>query len=49
MTKVHEVLEFLNTLKHSSVDGMVKISKDTMSDIIFSLQNAREKIEFLHL
>ena len=49
MARLDGILEFLNTLKNSSVDGMIKISEDTMSDIIFFLQNAHEKIGFLQL
>ena len=44
-----DVLELLNTLIHSSIDGMVKVSKDSLSNIQTCLQNAREKIDFLQL
>ena len=49
MDRMDDVLELLNTLIHSSIDGMVKVSKDYLSNIQTCLQNAREKIEFLQL
>ena len=49
MDRMDDVLELLNTLIHSSIDGMVKVSKDSLSNIQTCLQNAREKIDFLQL
>ena len=49
MTNVGDVLELLNILVLSTVDGMVKIKKASLSDIKSCLQNAHEKIEFLQL
>jgi len=49
MDRINDTLELLNILIHSTVDGMVKIRIDTLSDIKICLQNAHEKIDFLQL
>jgi len=49
MDKIINVLELLNTLMHSTIGGMVKICKDTLSHIVTYLQIAQENIEFLQL
>jgi len=49
MDRIDVTLELLNILIHSTVNGMVKIRSDTLSDIKICLQNAQDKIEFLQL
>ena len=49
MDRIGIVLELLNTLIYSIVNGMVNISKETLFDIRIRLQNEHEKIEFLQL
>lgn len=47
MAKLDDMLEFLNTLIQSTIDGMVNINRDNLYDIKNGLQNAWEKIYFL--
>jgi len=49
MTKFDDILELLNTLTLSTIDGKVKINKDTLCDIQSCLHNAQENIEFSQL
>ena len=49
MDRIDVTLELLNILIHSTINGMVKIRSDTLSDIKICLQNAQDKIEFLQL
>ena len=47
MAKLDDILEFLNTLIQSTIDGMVNINKD-LYDIKNCLQNEQENFDFLH-
>ena len=47
MTRITELLEFLNTSIHSTVRDIVEIGKGTLLYIRTCLQYAQEKIEFL--
>ena len=49
MAKINEALVLLNSLIHSNVDDMIKMSKDALCNIQICLQDAQEKIEFLQL
>jgi len=49
MDWIDDALKLLNTLIYSTIDGMVKVSKETLFDIKICLQNAQENIDFLQL
>ena len=49
MDKINEALELLNSLIHSNVDDVIKMSKNALCNIQICLLDAQEKIEFLQL
>ena len=49
MVKIHGLLELLSTLIISMGGDTIKITRDTLSNIKFCLQDAHENIEFLRL
>ena len=49
MTRIDDALQLLNSLIFFTIDGMVKVSKETLFNIQTCLQNAQENIEFLQL
>ena len=49
MPRIDDALQLLNSLIFSTIDGMVKVSNETLFNIQTFLQNAQENIEFLQL
>ena len=49
MEQIDDALQLLNSLIFSIVDGMVKVSKETLFNIQTCLQNVQDKIDFLQI
>ena len=47
MAHIDPLLELLKTIIMSTIESIVKVSKDTLTNIQISLQDAQENIDFL--